>query len=72
MTAQPSQARELSDTALLDYLIAERAFVVHDETCCDGYWLLYVRQDGQTFVQATEHATPRDAIIAAINAKGTA
>lgn len=66
---QPSQAGELSDTQLLDYLIFERAYVVNDPDACDGHWLHYARPDGTTWVQATEYETPRAAIIAAINAK---
>ena len=56
----------LEDAARLDYLVAQRAYVVSDEDCCDGYWLHYVASDGVTWVQMSDHATPRAAIDAAM------
>ena len=66
---QPSQARELSDTQRIDFLIDERAYIVSDADACDGFWLHYLFPDGSTWVQVTAHDTPREAIDAAINAK---
>ena len=59
--------QDAKDTERLDYLLNNRSYVVSDETCCDGYWLLYV-EPGGTWVQASEHSTPREAIDAAIAA----
>lgn len=56
------------DAARLDWVIEQRAYVVSDETCCDGYWLNWARPDGTTWTQAGEHATPREAIDAAMKA----
>ena len=55
----------LEDAARLDFLVAHRAYVVSDGDCCDGYWLHYVKPDGATWVQVSNHATPRAAIDAA-------
>lgn len=60
----------LEDAARLDFLVAHRAYVVSDEDCCDGYWLHYVKPDGATWVQMSDHATPRAAIDAAMNKGG--
>ena len=60
---QPSQDAE--DAARLDWMIEHRAYVVSDPDACPGYWLQYARPDGSTWVQASEHPTPRAAIDAA-------
>ena len=53
------------DSEMLDLMIEQRAYVVSDPDCCDGYWLNYARPDGTVWTQATEHETPRAAIDAA-------
>ena len=53
------------DSERLDWMIEQRAYVVSDPDCCDGYWLNYLRPDGTLWTQATEHETPRAAIDAA-------
>ena len=53
------------DSERLDWMIEQRAYVVSDPDCCDGYWLNYPRKDGTLWTQATEHETPRAAIDAA-------
>ena len=63
---QAEPAGDALDAARLDFMIAERAYVVSDETACDGYWLHWARPDGTTWVQGDEHATPRAAIDSAI------
>ena len=63
---QAAPAGDALDAARLDFMIAERAYVVSDETACDGYWLHWARPDGTTWVQGDEHATPRAAIDSAI------
>ena len=55
------------DSERLDLMIEQRAYVVSDPDCCDGYWLNYARPDGTVWTQATEHETPRAAIDAARN-----
>ena len=76
-TAQDSEAADTIDTLRaklaeaqrdaerLDWIIEQRAYVVSDPDCCDGYWLNYARPDGTMWTQATEHETPRAAIDAA-------
>ena len=54
------------DSERLDWMIEQRAYVVSDPDCCDGYWLNYLRPDGTVWTQATEHETPRAAIDAAM------
>ena len=63
---QKQLAEAQRDAERLDWIIEHRAYVVSDPDCCDGYWLNYARPDGTTWVQATEHATPRTAIDAAM------
>ena len=63
LTAQLAEAQR--DSERLDWMIEQRAYVVSDPDCCDGYWLRYQRHDGTLWVQATEHETPRAAIDAA-------
>ena len=58
-------AEAQKDEQRLDWMIEQRAYVVSDPDCCDGYWLRYQRKDGTLWVQATEHETPRAAIDAA-------
>ena len=55
-----------ADAKRLDFMIKNRVYVVSDESCCDDYWLHYARPDGTTWVQASEHETPRAAIDAAM------
>ena len=57
------------DAGRLDWMIEQRAYVVSDETCGDGYWLNFLRPDGTTWVQVSEHKTPREAIDTAMEAK---
>lgn len=66
--AEEQQVAVPQDAARLEYLISNRAYVVSDATCCDGFWLHYAQPDGSTWVQATEHATPYEAIDAAMGA----
>ena len=61
---QPAEAQR--DSERLDWMIEQRAYVVSDPDCCDGYWLNYLRPDGTLWAQATEHETPRAAIDAAM------
>ena len=61
--AQLAEAQR--DSERLDWMIEQRAYVVSDPDCCDGYWLNYLRPDGTVWTQATEHETPRAAIDAA-------
>ena len=61
--AQLAEAKK--DSERLDLMIEQRAYVVSDPDCCDGYWLNYPRKDGTLWTQATEHETPRAAIDAA-------
>lgn len=63
-----SEREMLKDSARLDWMIEQRAYVVSDETCGDGYWLNWVRPDGTMWVQVGEYKTPRQAIDAAIEA----
>ena len=63
LTAQLTEAQR--DSERLDWMIEQRAYVVSDPDCCDGYWLNYPRPDGTMWTQATEHETPRAAIDAA-------
>ena len=63
MRAQLAEAQR--DSERLDWMIEQRAYVVSDPDCCDGYWLNYPRKDGTLWTQATEHETPRAAIDAA-------
>lgn len=63
LTAQLAEAQR--DSERLDWMIEQRAYVVSDPDCCEGYWLHYARPDGTTWTQATEHETPRAAIDAA-------
>ena len=53
------------DSARLDFLIEQRAYVVSDPDACPGYWLHWAMPDGRTWVQGDEHPTPRAAIDAA-------
>ena len=62
---QKKLAEAQRDSERLDWMIEQRAYVVSDPDCCDGYWLNYARPDGTTWTQATEHETPRAAIDAA-------
>jgi hypothetical protein len=65
--AQRAQLAEAQrDSERLDLMIEQRAYVVSDPDCCDGYWLNYLRPDGTVWTQATEHETPRAAIDAAM------
>lgn len=57
------------DAGRLDWMIEQRAYVVSDETCCDGYWLNWARPDGTTWTQANEYETPRQAIDTAMESK---
>lgn len=57
------------DAGRLDWMIEQRAYVVSDETCCDGYWLNWARPDGTTWTQMGEHETPRQAIDTAMESK---
>lgn len=66
---QQSAAGDALDTGRLDFLIAERAYVVSDPDVCEGFWLHWTR-NGETWVQVSEHATPRAAIDAARAAQG--
>ena len=63
LRAQLAEAQK--DEERLDWMIEQRAYVVSDPDCCDGYWLNYPRKDGTLWVQTTEHETPRAAIDAA-------
>ena len=63
LRAQLAEAQR--DSERLDWMIEQRAYVVSDPDCCDGYWLNYPRKDGTLWTQATEHETPRAAIDAA-------
>ena len=63
LRAQLAEAQR--DSERLDWMIEQRAYVVSDPDCCDGYWLRYHRKDNTLWVQATEHETPRAAIDAA-------
>lgn len=54
------------DGKRLDFLFANNAKVVSDQTCCDGYWLQFTEPGGITWVQTSEHETPRAAIDAAM------
>ena len=63
MRAQLAEVQR--DSERLDWMIEQRAYVVSDPDCCDGYWLNYARPDGTMWTQATEHETPRAAIDAA-------
>ena len=63
LRAQLAEAQR--DSERLDLMIEQRAYVVSDPDCCDGYWLNYARPDGTVWTQATEHETPRAAIDAA-------
>lgn len=54
------------DAARLDYLVSSRAEVCNDETCADGYWLVFNKPDGSRWVQVGEFETPREAIDAAM------
>ena len=63
LRAQLAEAQR--DSERLDLLIEQRAYVVSDPDCCDGYWLNYLRPDGTVWTQATAHETPRAAIDAA-------
>ena len=63
MRAQLAEAQR--DSERLDWMIEQRAYVVRDPDCCEGYWLHYLRPDGTLWAQATEHETPRAAIDAA-------
>ena len=65
-------AEAQKDTERLDLMIEQRAYVVSDPDCCDGYWLNYARPDGTMWTQATEHETPRAAIDAAKGEKNGA
>ena len=62
---QKQIAEAQRDSERLDWMIEQRAYVVSDPDCCDGYWLNYPRKDGTLWVQTTEHETPRAAIDAA-------
>ena len=62
---QKKLAEAQRDSERLDWMIEQRAYVVSDPDCCDGYWLNYQRNDGTVWAQATEHETPRAAIDAA-------
>lgn len=62
---QKQLAEAQRDSERLDWMIEQRAYVVSDPDCCDGYWLNYARPDGTLWTQATEHETPRAAIDAA-------
>ena len=62
---QKQLAEAQKDSERLDWMIEQRAYVVSDPECCDGYWLNYLRNDGTMWTQATEHETPRAAIDAA-------
>ena len=63
LRAQLAEAQR--DSERLDWMIEQRAYVVSDPDCCDGYWLNYLRPDGIRWVQLTEYETPRAAIDAA-------
>ena len=63
LRAQLAEAQK--DSERLDWMIEQRAYVVSDPDCCDGYWLNYARPDGTMWTLATEHETPRAAIDAA-------
>lgn len=63
LRAQSAEAQR--DSERLDWMIEQRAYVVSDPECCDGYWLNYLRPDGTVWTQATGHETPRAAIDAA-------
>ena len=70
LRAQLAEAQR--DAERLDWIIEQRAYVVSDPDCCDGYWLNYARPDGTMWTQATEHETPRAAIDAAKGEKNGA
>ena len=55
-----------ADAERLNHLIDNRAYIVSDASCCDGYWLHYERPDGSTWFQSSEYETPRAAIDAAM------
>ena len=63
---QKQLAEAQRDSERLDWMIEQRAYVVSDPDCCDGYWLNYPRKDGTLWVQTTEHETPRAAIDSAM------
>lgn len=63
--ASSPTAQTGEDPALLDFLIDNRAYVANAPGSIDGYWLQFQTEDGDAWVQPTEHATPRDAIRAA-------
>ena len=50
------------ESARLDFLIEQRAYVVSDPDTCPGHWLHWARPDGSTWVQIGEYPTPRAAI----------
>ena len=62
VSAQADSVQE--DSARLDFLIEQRAYVVSDPDACPGYWLHWAMPDGRTWVQGDEHPTPRAAIDA--------
>lgn len=65
-TALPAPSRDAEDTARLDYMIENRAYVVSDPDACPGYWLHFIHKEtGKCWVQCDEHPTPRAAIDAA-------
>ena len=67
----PKADSVLEDTARLDFLIEQRAYVVSDPDACPGYWLHFVHKEtGKCWAQADEHPTPRAAIDAAMNKGG--
>ena len=70
LRAQLAEAQR--DSERLDWMIEQRAYVVRDPDCCEGYWLHYLRPDGTLWAQATEHETPRAAIDAARGEKNGA
>lgn len=66
---QPAQAQDVQrDAERLDHLIKTKAQICHDETCADGYWLEFDKEDGSRWVQLGEFDTAREAIDAAIAA----
>jgi hypothetical protein len=69
-TPTPADEAMRKDAERLDYLIANRAYVVSDSDAVDGYWLHWAEPDGTTSVQCDEYATPRAAIDAALAAQG--
>lgn len=63
LVAQAAPAPVAEDASLLDFLIDNRAYVASaPNSGVEGYWLQFQPEDGDAWVQPTEHETPREAI----------